>query len=73
MKKSYKHQLQQPTPSTATVMLSAIPKHRLDNLCRATLHAIERYFELPNVKEEYEEWLKEYKRNENKTSEEKLQ
>lgn len=68
MKSPYKQQRLQPaSPAVATVMLSAIPKHKLDNLCRVTLHAIERYFELPGIKEEYEEWLKEYRKNENET------
>ncbi|MBD5081128.1 MAG: hypothetical protein HDT44_05110 [Ruminococcaceae bacterium] len=63
MKNQYKQQrLQLVSPEVATVTLSTIPKHRLDNLCRATLHAVERYFELPGVREEYEEWLKEYRK-----------
>lgn len=67
MKSPYKQQrLQSASPAVATVMLSAIPKHKLDNLCHATLHAIERYFEHPKVKEEYKEWLKEYRKNEKK-------
>ena len=63
MKNSYdKKQLHLTSSNTSAIMLSAIPSHKLDNLCIATLRAIERYFELPGVREEYEEWLKEYRK-----------
>lgn len=41
---------------------SQIPTHIVDNVARATLHAVERYFQQPGVQEEYEEWLKEYRK-----------
>ena len=33
-----------------------IPGYIVDGAARATLHALRRYFDLPNVKREYEEW-----------------
>lgn len=39
-----------------------IPKHRADTLARQTLHAVERFFALPGVQEDFEKWLKEYER-----------
>ncbi len=66
MKPSYKKQLQLTSSNTSAIMLSAIPTPKLDNLCIATLRAIEHYFELPGVREDYEKWLKEYgKQNKN--------
>ena len=41
---------------------SQIPTHIVNNVARATLHAVERYFQLPGVQEEYEEWLKKYQK-----------
>lgn len=41
---------------------SQIPSHIVDNVARATLHAVERYFQQPSVQEEYKKWLKEHKR-----------
>lgn len=46
----------------AAVELDKIPAYEMDHLARATLHAVERYFALPGVKEKYEEWLVEYKK-----------
>lgn len=43
------------------ICLDEIPKHEVDSLARSTLRAVERYFELPNVKKDYERWLEEYK------------
>lgn len=45
-----------------SVKLKEIPKHRTDTLARQTLHAVERFFAIPGVQEDYEEWLKEYKK-----------
>lgn len=41
---------------------SQIPSHIVDSVARATLHAVERYFQQPGVQEEYEKWLKEHRR-----------
>ncbi len=40
---------------------SEIPEHRGDSLARATLHAVERFFALPGVQEDFEKWLEGYK------------
>lgn len=54
--------------SGVAVKLSEIPPHRVDTLASATLHAVERFFALPGVQEDYEKWLVEYrKRKEVKT------
>ena len=42
--------------------ISKVPQHEVNHLARATLQAVERYFEIPGVKEDYEKWLKDYKR-----------
>lgn len=47
---------------TVKVKPKAIPKHRVDTLARQTLHAVERYFALPGVQEDFEKWLKDYER-----------
>lgn len=39
-----------------------IPEHEAAHLARATLRAVKRYFEIPGVQEDYEKWLKDYKR-----------
>ena len=49
---------------TAQIRLEEVPQHEIDNLARATLRAIERYFEIPENKAKYEQWLAE--RNANK-------
>lgn len=41
---------------------SLIPEHEMNSLARETLRATERYFQQPGVKEDYEKWLKEYKK-----------
>ena len=48
--------------SAAAVTPKAIPKHRADSLARSTLHAVERFFTLPGVQEDFEKWLKDYER-----------
>jgi hypothetical protein len=45
-----------------TISPEKIPKPKADRLASATLHAVERYFEKPGVKENYEKWLVEYRR-----------
>lgn len=45
-----------------TLDISKIPEHEVDHLARATLRAVTRYFEIPGVKEDYEKWLKGYKK-----------
>lgn len=45
-----------------SVKLSEIPDHHRDRLARATLHAVERFFALPGVQEDYEKWLKDYEK-----------
>ena len=42
-----------------SIKLENIPEDRLEILARATLHAVERFFAKPGVREEYEKWLKE--------------
>lgn len=49
---------------TAQICLEEVSQHEIDNLARATLRAIERYFEIPENKAKYEQWLAE--RNANK-------
>lgn len=49
---------------TAQICLEEVPQHEIDNLARVTLRAIERYFEIPENKAKYEQWLAE--RNANK-------
>lgn len=46
---------------------SEIPHYASDGLARATLRAIERFFSLPGVQEEYEAWLKEYRKSKKST------
>lgn len=41
---------------------SLIPEHEMNILARETLRAAEKYFQQPGVKEDYEKWLKEYKK-----------
>lgn len=45
-----------------TVDVRKIPEHEAAHLARATLRAVKRYFEIPGVQEDYEKWLKDYKR-----------
>lgn len=44
------------------VKLQEIPKHCRDTLARNTLYAVERFFALPGIQEDYEKWLVEYKK-----------
>lgn len=46
--------------NAVAVKPKAIPKHRADSLARSTLHAVERFFALPGVQEDFENWLKDY-------------
>lgn len=46
---------------------SQIPAHVVDSLARATLRAVEKYFENPEVQAEYKEWKK--KRDQNNRTE----
>lgn len=46
-----------------------IPNYAADGFARGTLRALERFFELPGIKEEYEEWLKEYRKQQNQAVE----
>lgn len=48
--------------NAVAVKPKAIPKHRADSLARSTLHAVERFFVLPGVQEDFEKWLKDYER-----------
>ena len=48
--------------NAVAVKPKAIPKHRADSLARSTLHAVERFFALPGVQEDFEKWLKVYER-----------
>ncbi len=41
---------------------SKIPNYAMDGLARRTLRAVERFFSLPGVQEDYEQWLKEYRK-----------
>ncbi len=42
--------------------LQEFPDHRADVLARSTLRAVERFFNIPGVKEDYEAWLVEYQK-----------
>lgn len=42
------------------VKVKEMPQHRRDTMARNTLHAVERFFALPGVQEDFEKWLKEY-------------
>ncbi len=44
------------------VQLDKTPQHILDRMARVTLHAIDRYFAIPKVQEDYKKWLLEYKK-----------
>ena len=46
---------------TAELDRSAVPDSEMTHLARSTLRAVERYFEIPGVREEYELWLKKRK------------
>lgn len=48
--------------SNVSIDTSEIPNYAMDGFARGTLRALERFFELPGIKEEYEEWLKEYRK-----------
>lgn len=48
--------------SGVAVKPKAIPQYRADSLARNTLHAVERFFALPGVQEDFEKWLKDYER-----------
>lgn len=45
--------------NSSTTCLDEIPEHEIDSLARATLRAVERYFEIPENKAKYEKWLAE--------------
>lgn len=47
---------------------SEIPNYAMDGLARKTLRAVERFFSLPGVQEDYEEWLKEYQKTQKRTT-----
>lgn len=40
------------------IMPSDIPQHVVNGFARATLRAVERYFEDPSIKAEFEAWKK---------------
>lgn len=44
------------------IQISAIPDNDMDNFALHTLHAVERFFTLPGVQEDFEKWLKDYER-----------
>lgn len=50
------------TSNNASIDTSEIPNYAMDGFARGTLRALERFFELPGIQEEYEEWLKEYRK-----------
>lgn len=52
--------LQVTSGSGIAVKPKEIPKHRGDALARNTLYAVERFFALPGVQEDFENWLKDY-------------
>ncbi len=54
--------LQVTSGSGVAVKPKEISKHRGDALARNTLHAVERFFALPGVQEDFEKWLKDYER-----------
>ena len=59
-----------------TVVRTEVPKLNIENvpdnsfngLARATLRAVERYFKIPGVKEDYEKWLVEYRKTHPETT-----
>jgi len=44
------------------VNLKEIPNYEMKYLAQATLRAVERFFESPDVKVKYQAWLTEYKK-----------
>lgn len=48
------------------ICLEGIPRQEMNDFVRATLHAVEKYFEIPENKARYEKWLAE--RNAAKTA-----
>ena len=42
-----------------------MPDYRVRTLARQTLHAVERFFAIPGVQEDYEAWLVDYRRRKN--------
>lgn len=50
--------------STKKVEVSTkeMPDYRMNTLARQTFHAVERFFALPGIQEDYEKWLKECKK-----------
>lgn len=47
---------------SVAISYKEMPDHRINTLARQTLHAVERFFSLPGVKEDYEKWLEEYEK-----------
>lgn len=47
---------------SCTVDVNKIPENDDRRIARATLRAVENFFQIPGVKEEYEEWLKDYRK-----------
>lgn len=56
-------------PCETAVKPAHIPDHRRDTIARQTLAAVERFFSIPGVQEDYEKWLVEY--NQRKAAAEK--
>lgn len=43
--------------NSVQVKHSDIPKYISDRLARQTLHALDRFFAIPGVEEDYQQWL----------------
>ena len=49
-----------------------VPNSDMNGYARSTLRAVERYFEIPGVKEDYEKWLVEYRKRQAAKSKAKI-
>lgn len=47
------------TPESATVDLASIPSHQSDAMCRTLIGCVNRLFENPTIKADYERWRRE--------------
>ena len=47
------------TPEGVTVDTAAIPSHQIDAMCRTLAASVERFFQNPEVKADFERWQQE--------------
>lgn len=45
--------------NTQVNVFNDLPRNQQDMFCRDVLDGVKRYFQLPGVREKYEQWLKE--------------